>query len=795
MDWGWEARGMDGQACFDLDLLIEPLGEPLGEKYRARVLRSPAGDGQTTVFERPFSGRELENFVLTIGATLGRTRRPAAAPVAAAKQFGGRLYRAVFTGPVGECLRRSADRAQAENKTLRIRLRLIDSPELAELPWEFLYDAADDWFIALSDATPVVRYVQLPAQPRPVLVTLPLRILVIKSEPVNRAALDLAGEWARVEEALADLVAAGAVTFTHLTVPTLSELRRALLREQFQVLHYLGHGAFTEQDGGYLMFTDHAGRSVPVTGEQLSVMLKDHTSLRLAILNACEAGRTDPAKPFRGIADTLVRRGIPAVIAMQFEVSDIAAVEFAPALYGALAAGRAVDAAVSEARKAMYAVSPLEWATPVLHLRADDARLFDIGQQAPAVDHLADGDRQLSGRQWAQAEAAYRRAVAASPRSVRAQAGLGTTLERQNRLSEAEAAYRAALGAGQDSPGQDSPGQDSPGPDSSAARTGLASLLWRRRRFPAAEAAAREAIAVSSGYAPAHAMLGLVLSDQGRAAEAEAACLEALRLDPASARARALLGTVRSDQGRHSEAEAACREAIRLDRDLPEAHCYLSIVLFSAGRPAEAESAAREAIRLDPYYLTARLNLAAVLREQGRGGESEAAYRDCFAVAPEIARPHQSLADLLFRQGEFTEAEVQLREAVRLEPDNADTRLALGHLLYQQERYADAAAEYRVAAGLERGNADAHGWLAMSLRNARRPAEAEPECREAVRLDPGSARWQDGLGLVLSDLGRYREAEGPAREAARLSPDDARIAKNLASTLSKLQPPPGRPTA
>ena len=59
-------------------------------------------------------------------------------------------------------------------------------------------------------------------------------------------------------------------------------------------------------------------------------MLRDHTSLRLAVLNACEAGRTDPVDPFGGVADTLVRRGIPAVIAMQFEVSDKAAMSSRP---------------------------------------------------------------------------------------------------------------------------------------------------------------------------------------------------------------------------------------------------------------------------------------------------------------------------------------------------------------------------------------------------------------------------------------------------------------------------------
>jgi hypothetical protein len=165
-----------------------------------------------------------------------------------------------------------------------------------------------------------------------------------------------------------------------LAVPTLSELRRELLRDTYHVLHYMGHGGFDQQRGGFLMFTDDTGRAVQVTAADLGVILRDHSSMRLAVLNACQAGRTDPHDPFAGVAETLLRRGIPAAIAMQFEITDIAAVEFAPALYGALATGRSIDVALAEARKAMYTVSPLEWATPVLYLRADSTRLFDIPQ-------------------------------------------------------------------------------------------------------------------------------------------------------------------------------------------------------------------------------------------------------------------------------------------------------------------------------------------------------------------------------------------------------------------------------
>jgi hypothetical protein len=173
------------------------------------------------------------------------------------------------------------------------------------------------------------------------------------------------------------------VAFTVLPAPTLGELRRVLLRGEFHVMHYMGHGGFDPRTGGVLLFTDREGRGVAVTAADLGVILRDHSSMRLAVLNSCEGARSDPADPFAGVAETLVRRGVPAVVAMQFEFSDTAAIEFAPALYGALAAGLPVDAAVTEARKAVYAVSPLEWATPVLHMRAEDAQLFSLIDAPP----------------------------------------------------------------------------------------------------------------------------------------------------------------------------------------------------------------------------------------------------------------------------------------------------------------------------------------------------------------------------------------------------------------------------
>ncbi len=99
------------------------------------------------------------------------------------------------------------------------------------------------------------------------------------------------------------------------------------------------------------------------------------------VLNSCEGARTTLTDPYAGVATTLVQLGVPAVVAMQFEISDRAAIVFAEELYTNLIGRRdPIDASVSEARKAIYSdVDRVEWATPVLFVRDPDVELFRFG--------------------------------------------------------------------------------------------------------------------------------------------------------------------------------------------------------------------------------------------------------------------------------------------------------------------------------------------------------------------------------------------------------------------------------
>src|SRR5215472_5693218 len=372
---------MEDQFAYeDFDLLIEPGSRG---KYRARVLRSPAGESTSVQFAVPFSPMELENFFLRIGRPRRGTRGPGRPESAPLKDFGGKLYGAVFQDELRDTLLRSLSQTRARRLGMRLRLRLADAPELAELPWEFLYDPRLNRFLAQSRRTPLVRYLDLPDPPQPLSLEGQLRLLVMISSPTDYPELDVEQEWSLLTGALAQQQEEGQVIVERIPAK-MSALRRRLRQEEFHVFHFVGHGGYRPDWGdGVLVMEDRNGRPHEVTGEELGGLLSEYDAMRLAVLNACEGARSGASDPFAGMAQSLIQPGLPAVVAMQFEITDDAAIIFAHELYGAIADGYPLEAALAEARGAIRDEGNLtEWGTPVLYSRAPDGHLFDLTRRA-----------------------------------------------------------------------------------------------------------------------------------------------------------------------------------------------------------------------------------------------------------------------------------------------------------------------------------------------------------------------------------------------------------------------------
>jgi len=373
----------------NFDLLVD--GTP--GSYRARVIGSPAGEASAEFVLR-LSEQERQTALWLLGRTrdLGVAQEdPETTDQGSLRELGRRLFEAVFAGKIGGQLRRSLDLAQGRGAGLRIRLRLDENvPELADLPWEFLFAPDLNRFLALSDLTPIVRYVERAEPVQPLRVTPPLTLLAVISSPSDVPPLAVEQEWQRLQNALVTLQAGRQIAPERLETATLPALQARLRRGPVHLLHFIGHGFFDPQsNSGGLVFENLAGQAEIVPAETLGMLLHDHTPLRLAFLNACEGARGGRSDPFAGVAQRLVQQGVPAVLAMQFPVSDAAAIALSQEFYRALADGYPADAALSEARKAIASLgNDREWGTPVLFSRSDDNRLIELpqGDFRPAIE-------------------------------------------------------------------------------------------------------------------------------------------------------------------------------------------------------------------------------------------------------------------------------------------------------------------------------------------------------------------------------------------------------------------------
>jgi YVTN family beta-propeller protein len=355
-----------------LNVRIEALHQ---DRYKA-IVRGPDGDGQAE-FELTFGERDLDVVAAVVSRPRSARRRIESDESAQAREFGERLFDLIFRDTARDVLRAALSQARSENQGLRLMFQLDGARQLRNVPWELLWDSPR--FISTSAYTPVLRYVDIPARPPPLSLKAPLRILGMVSSPGDMPPLDAEHEREQLAEACRSLIDMGLLEIDWVAEATLSGLLKRLNQGDYHIFHFIGHGDFDEQaQDGVLLFEGGAGRSHRVTGVDLGTILADQYTLRLAVINACEGARV--ALDSNGIAVNLMKYGVPAVIAMQFEISDEAAIGFARHFYDSLACSHPIDKALADARRGMFADGHrLEWATPVLFTSVDDGRLFEVG--------------------------------------------------------------------------------------------------------------------------------------------------------------------------------------------------------------------------------------------------------------------------------------------------------------------------------------------------------------------------------------------------------------------------------
>ena len=305
---------------------------------------------------------------------------PEAAEAATLVKLGQTLHDQLFQGQLHDSWVTAQGVAQNRQDLLRLRIGMKDS-QLQQLPWEALHAGTRP----LATGTDVIfsRYILDRQRSHPIPVRAndsgqTLRVLVVIAAPNDQERLELKQEVQQLQSELRPNDADGDglldVQLKILEQPGRAELTQELDRGSYQVLHYAGHSNLGDAGGDLYLVSRQTGLTERLSGEDLAGLLVNN-GIRLAVFNSCRGGYSSSAQQGwqeRNLAQALVSRGVPGVIAMTERIPDHVAITFTQLLYRNLRKGQSVDLSLNRTRQGLisaYGSHQFYWALPTLYMQ------------------------------------------------------------------------------------------------------------------------------------------------------------------------------------------------------------------------------------------------------------------------------------------------------------------------------------------------------------------------------------------------------------------------------------------
>jgi hypothetical protein len=254
------------------------------------------------------------------------------------------------------------------------------------LHWEILRRPEDGATLFTSQGLLFSRYLSSldwrPVQLRP---RGALNVLALAANPTDLkenyeglAPVDVEGELERLRHSLG--------TVAMVSIPaqaggepraSLASLAAALRKSPYDILYLVCHGALADNEP-YLWLEDEQGKAEVVAGVKLVDLLRDLPQRpRLVVLASCQsAGNPSWGEALAALGPRLAQAGIPAVMAMQGNISQDTVGKFMPVFFQELQADGQIDRAMAAARAAVREASDA-W-MPALYMRLKLGRIWYV---------------------------------------------------------------------------------------------------------------------------------------------------------------------------------------------------------------------------------------------------------------------------------------------------------------------------------------------------------------------------------------------------------------------------------
>jgi hypothetical protein len=183
------------------------------------------------------------------------------------------------------------------------------------------------------------------------------KIVLLSANPRNTPPLRLNQELRQISEAFERCKQRDVFRIEMKLALSIKDLRRAILDNQPEVVHFCGHGAggdgiACEEEDGHL-------KLIPTSAlADLFRLVKSH--VKCVVLNAC----------YSEIQAEEIAKHIDYVVGMKAAIGDPAAISFSEGFYDALGAGKDFDDCFLFGASAIHLENIPEYLTPVLKKKA-----------------------------------------------------------------------------------------------------------------------------------------------------------------------------------------------------------------------------------------------------------------------------------------------------------------------------------------------------------------------------------------------------------------------------------------
>jgi predicted Zn finger-like uncharacterized protein len=389
-----------------------------------------------------------------------------------------------------------------------------------------------------------------------------------------------------------------------------------------------------------------------------------------------------------------------------------------------------------------------------------------------------------------EAEASYRRAIAADPKLTDAYLYLARLHIRFRRFGEAKPVLESGLeqapenaslkvGMGElafherdlDRAQQELQGALELDPTLAAAHLGASKVYLERGKLDLAASAVGRALELDPRLPGGRLQHGVVLWKLGRLEEAVEALENALKDDDRDLQVKVTLGAVELDRGDFKKARAYLAQALASNASDADANFYLARVEHAESHSSQAIDSMKRALDFNAKNPVYHYWMGRILSDARKGDDALAEWKRALELDPTYADALEVLGRAYFERNELRKAVKNYQQALASDPGRNAVQVAIGDVQMKMDDWDGAIASYTKALDRDPTVSGVHYQMGLAYEEKRQPKKAIESYLRAVQVEANAADPWRQLGWLYKGQGKKKEALAAFRKYLASRPE------------------------